>query len=224
MDSRLRTLFAPKWVKLRELREHGYAQLHGENVDRRCLEPLPVGDLVQVQNQQGSQPTRWDRTGMVAETLGDRQYSVKMHGSGWLTLRNRRFLRKIQSLNPASHHPVNYTTVYQRDVPLLHPSGPSGAAAPPVSSAASPPTPVPVKPAAIHGPVPASAAKATTRAPWAASLAPPSVIPPASTDPGQPPIQLHTRPSVQPDPPRRSSRTRVPTRRLSMTPQGQSYT
>ena len=123
-----------EWGKLRELRERGYAQLHGKNVDKRCLKPLSVGDIVLVQNQQGSQPTRWDRTGMVVETLGNRQYSIKMHDSGRLTLRNRRFLRKTQPLNPANRQPVSYATVCERDRPLLRPTGPYEATASRVSN------------------------------------------------------------------------------------------
>ena len=44
-----------------------------------------------MQNQDGNHPNRWDRTGK----LPYRQYRVKMDGSNRVTLRNRRFLRKI---------------------------------------------------------------------------------------------------------------------------------
>ena len=38
----------------------------------------------------------WDRSGIIVETLGNQQYSVKMDGSGRVSLRNRQFLRKIE--------------------------------------------------------------------------------------------------------------------------------
>ena len=50
------------------------------------------------------------------ESLGNQQYTVKMDGSGRVTLRNRRFLRRIQPLIPriislddvvSSHHKEN---------------------------------------------------------------------------------------------------------------------
>ena len=217
----------PEWGKLRELRERGHARLHGKNVDRRCLEPLKVGDTVLVQNQQGSQPTRWDRTGMVVETLGNRQYSIKMHGSGRLTLRNRRFLKKMQSLHSANHQPGNYTMVSQRDRPSLRSGGPSVVTVPPVSSVAPPPAlppspPVSTPHAADRGLcVPA---EAIARAPQI-SLGPSPAVPPAATGPVQPVTQSPAaRPACQQDLPRRSTRARIPTRRLSMTLRGQSYT
>lgn len=59
----------------------------------RPLRPLSVGDKVFLQNQQGPNPNKWDRSGIVVESSGNDQYRVKVDGSGRLTLRNRRFLR-----------------------------------------------------------------------------------------------------------------------------------
>ena len=59
------------------------------------LPELCEDDCVAVQNQDGNRPNRWDRTGKVVEKLPYRQYRVKMDGSNRVTLRNRRFLRKI---------------------------------------------------------------------------------------------------------------------------------
>ena len=64
------------------------------------LPDLPVGAVVQVQNQKGKDPLRWDRSGVVVESLGNQQYTVKMDGSGRVSLRNRRFLRKIEPFVP----------------------------------------------------------------------------------------------------------------------------
>ena len=62
------------------------------------LEPLSVGDPVQIQNQSGNRPNKWYNTGIVSECLPNRQYSVVVDGSRRVTLRNRRFLRKITPL------------------------------------------------------------------------------------------------------------------------------
>ena len=63
------------------------------NQRARNLAPLGVGSNVRVQNK-----GKWDRTGLIVETLPNRQYRVKLNGSGRITLRNRRFL-KLESLN-----------------------------------------------------------------------------------------------------------------------------
>ena len=64
----------------------------------RNLQPLSVGDVCRVQNQTGHHPTKWDRTGVVVQAYSNDQYLVKVHGSGRITSRNRKFLRKIQPL------------------------------------------------------------------------------------------------------------------------------
>ena len=58
----------------------------------RRLPPLEAGDLVRVQNQTGPHPNKWDRTGSVAE---HDKYVVKIDGSGRVSARNRKFLRKF---------------------------------------------------------------------------------------------------------------------------------
>ncbi len=61
----------------------------------RPLMQLSHGDRVFLQNQRGPHPTKWDKSGTIVE-LGDHdQYWIKVDGSGRLTLRNRRFLRKF---------------------------------------------------------------------------------------------------------------------------------
>ena len=61
----------------------------------RSLAPLSLGDKVFLQNQRGSHPKKWDKSGTVVEVGNYDQYWVKVDGSGRLTLRNRRFLRKF---------------------------------------------------------------------------------------------------------------------------------
>ena len=58
---------------------------------------IPVGDTVAVQNQTGRFPKKWDKTGTVVENQDYDKVLVKLDGSGRLTTRNRRFVRKIVS-------------------------------------------------------------------------------------------------------------------------------
>ena len=69
------------------------------------LKDLQIGDTVQIQNQKGNEPLRWDKSGVVIERRAHNQYTVRMDGSGRMTLRNRWFLRKIR---PAFNRSVLY--------------------------------------------------------------------------------------------------------------------
>ena len=60
------------------------------------MSQLQPGDSVVIQNQNGRFPKKWDKSGNVVEVRGHDQYVVKVAGSGKLTLRNRRFLRKYE--------------------------------------------------------------------------------------------------------------------------------
>ena len=53
--------------------------------------------MVQIQNQKGNNPKRWNKSGKIIEKLDFDQYLVKIDGGGRLTRRNRRFLKKIIS-------------------------------------------------------------------------------------------------------------------------------
>ena len=59
------------------------------------LQPLVIGDAVQIQNQHGTNPTKWNNTVSIATALLNRQYQVIVDGSKRTTLRNRRFLKRI---------------------------------------------------------------------------------------------------------------------------------
>ena len=64
------------------------------------LPALFVGDCVRIQNQTGPQPNKWDKTGSVVEVRQFDQYVVRVDGSGRMTLRNRKFLRKYVPVIP----------------------------------------------------------------------------------------------------------------------------
>ena len=72
---------------------------------------IPVGDSVAVQNQTGRFPTKWDKTGTVVENLDHDKVRVRLDGSRRLTVRNRRFVKKIVS-------PCDLPTHEETDDPL----------------------------------------------------------------------------------------------------------
>ena len=90
----------PEWRLLQQDREIALARRAVKSEEKllegtKKLPDLEVGDTVRVQNQVGERSTRWEKTGQVVETKPFDQYTIKVHGTGRLTLRNRRFLKKI---------------------------------------------------------------------------------------------------------------------------------
>ena len=98
----------PTWQDTMKAREEALRNRHMKTAQRwsehtRRLPPLKVGDTVRIQNQTGPYPNKWDKTGMVIEVRQFDQYVVKVDGSGRVTLRNRKFLRRytpVQSQRP----------------------------------------------------------------------------------------------------------------------------
>ena len=93
-----------QWLHILEKREEALKKRHmkchkrwSEHTSK--LPPLKVGDNVFIQNQVGNHPRRWDTSGTVVEVKQFNQYLVKKDGSGRLTLRNRKFLRKFTPYN-----------------------------------------------------------------------------------------------------------------------------
>ena len=100
----------PQWLLLQDDRERALRKRALQNTEKlrvgtKELRPLKVHDTVQVQNQVGNHPSRWDITGVIVETRPFDQYVVKIHGSGRLTTRNRKFLRQISPYCPAPKLP-----------------------------------------------------------------------------------------------------------------------
>ena len=88
------------WQEILDHREAAMAKRHvahheawSEHTTK--LPPLKVGMKVFVQNQVGNKPRRWDKTGVVMECKEFDQYVIKIDGTGRLTNRNRKFLRKL---------------------------------------------------------------------------------------------------------------------------------
>ena len=62
------------------------------------MPPLREGDQVFIQNQnkRNGRENKWDRQGTIIASKDNDQHLVKVHGTGRITLRNRRFLRKFE--------------------------------------------------------------------------------------------------------------------------------
>ena len=138
----------PTWRETLLAREEALRNRHQKICERlsehtRPLPPLVVGDTVRVQNQTGPNPTKWDKTGIIVEVRQYDQYIVRIDGSGRVTLRNRKFLRK-------------YIPVIPRH-PLMSRPGPTVIQQPPVN------IPPPAEPAKPQHTVPTTPPKQETR-------------------------------------------------------------
>lgn len=88
------------WTETLEAREEALRKRHMLAAEKwsehtKRLPPLIVGDHVHIQNQTGPHPLKWDKTGRIIEVRQFDQYVVRTDGSGRVTLRNRKFLRKF---------------------------------------------------------------------------------------------------------------------------------
>ena len=95
----------PTWRDTLQRREEALRTRHFKIAERlslgtRHIPPLRIGDHVRIQNQMGSNPRKWDKTGLVVEVRQHDQYAIKVDGSGRITLRNRKFLRKFIPVMP----------------------------------------------------------------------------------------------------------------------------
>ena len=90
----------PSWQRLwksreDELRIRSAKQMETLTGKSRPLDPLCLGEICRIQNQNGRHPRRWDKLGTVIEVANNDQYVIRVHGSNRVTLRNRKFLRKV---------------------------------------------------------------------------------------------------------------------------------
>jgi hypothetical protein len=88
------------WRETLDAREEALRNRHIKQSERlsehtKRLPPLAIGNCVRIQNQIGHYPLKWDKTGVIIEVHQFDQYAVKVDGSGRVTLRNRKFLRKF---------------------------------------------------------------------------------------------------------------------------------
>ena len=95
-NTNLNTAWTDAWRQKEEAlrtRYQGCQQRLAEH--SRDLPPLSPGNRVAVQNQTGRRANKWEKTGTVVEVRDHNKYIIKVDGSGRLSLRNRRFLRKL---------------------------------------------------------------------------------------------------------------------------------
>ena len=139
----------PTWRETLKAREEALRVRHMKVSERlnehtKHLTPLKVGDSVRIQNQTGPHPTKWHKTGRVIEVRQFDQYVIRVDGSGRVTLRNRKFLRKFTSAVP--RHPITVDLPPSSSFPPSTVSLPSSLPSPitPSFSSPSPSLPSPV--------------------------------------------------------------------------------
>ena len=142
----------PEWLKASLRRETLLAKRNAkliEDYDRTAhtLPPLNVGTYVALQDPHNR---RWNRTGRIVEALADRQYRVRVDGSGRITLRNRRFLKLIQSKVSGTFIPSAMPPPPVPVPPTTH--NPHVPLAPSPSTSHSRPLPPVLPPSVAHGP------------------------------------------------------------------------
>ena len=115
------TLYKPhaEWITAARNREKNLSQRNARLIEKynrtaHTLRPLLKGQIVSIQCTNNN---RWNTTGQIIETLPHNQYRIRVDGSGRITLRNRRFLRKLRT--PVTPHPIlspSYgTPILERD-------------------------------------------------------------------------------------------------------------
>ena len=103
-------------------RDHNIQESY--NMTSHNLAPLTIGTAVPVQNQRGNYPKRWERTGQIVDILPNRQYNIRMDGSGRITLRNRRFLKPTITQALPNPYPSAETkpNAINHKQPVTHPT------------------------------------------------------------------------------------------------------
>ena len=115
---------AKDWSVTQEYRERTLAKKR-ESDDKkwrektRHLKDLEVGTPVAIQNQTGNNPSKWDKTGIVLENKSHSQIMIREDGSRRVTMRNRRFVRR---LDPTLRRTENPRTVMREPVKKNQPA------------------------------------------------------------------------------------------------------
>ena len=124
-SSTIRPTWKEAWNHKEEALKTRYTRtMESLNKSARDLPQLEEGDRVFVQNQRGTHPTKWDASGIVMEIGFHDKYVIKVDGSGRLTTRNRRFLRKYTPATLDINHrgPIPLPPI--RVIPQVHPQQP----------------------------------------------------------------------------------------------------
>jgi hypothetical protein len=110
-----RSQYSKRWQDAWEAKEDALRTRFirtSENLNKhaRPLPPLAPGDKCFVQNQTGQHAKKWYHTGTVMRVLPHDKHAIKMDGSGRVTYRNRRFLRRYTPVSLSVQqgcHPVS---------------------------------------------------------------------------------------------------------------------
>ena len=100
---------AKDWAISQEHRERTFAIKREMDHQRwsyrtKDLDKLEVGTAVAIQNQTGQNPTKWDKTGVIIENKPNSKVMIRVDGSRRVTLKNRQFVRHLQTgLRTTSH-------------------------------------------------------------------------------------------------------------------------
>ena len=206
----------PEWIMLREDREKALAKRAVSNMEKlnrncRVLPKLAVGDSVLVQNQVGNHPSKWDITGVIVEVKEHDQYVVKVDGSGRMTLRNRKFLKKITPYSMTKHFKTSDVDLS----PQKAPQPPAQAAEPPLTPRPSQaPEAAPAEPAPAQSPGARGSLSSDSSVPCPPSPSPQAEEHTPSHEPASP--ALAPPPPPVTTAPRRSSRaSKAPDNRLA---------
>ena len=135
------------WRETLAAREEALRNRHMKSAEywsehTKRLPTLAVGDQVRIQNQTGPHPTKWDKTGCIIEVRQFDQYVVRVDGSGRMTTRNRKFLRKYVPV----HRPPPL-----RDISEDYRPQPAEIIPPPIDNLSREPIPTPGENAADNG-------------------------------------------------------------------------
>ena len=147
-----------QWILMREDREKALAKRCVTNMEKlaigtKALPKLDVGDNVLVQNQIGNHPSKWHITGVVVEAKEHDQYVIRIDGSGRMTLRNRKFLRKI----------TPYSNTRSRAEPQKRQAERSDRSVEAELPTLSPPPTTPLTPSTSHEPSPTQEPRRSSR-------------------------------------------------------------
>ena len=108
------------WVVSAEQREAQFARRNKVvatryNAHTRLLRELSVGTHVLIQ----SRNKKWNRLGVIVEKLDNRQYNIKVKGSGRVTLRNRRFIKPCSYVQPHQNQIITPPKQHQQLIPTV---------------------------------------------------------------------------------------------------------
>ena len=144
-------------------------------------------------------PLKWDRTGTVVEVRQFDQYVVRVDGSGRVTIRNRKFLRKY---HPVQTPPPRLTV--DHDIGIHRPVIPQTVRSPSATMSKVTPTHKEATQGPLKTPVnPPPSTNPTPQPPKLTSPTPPpdAVVTPAQQlSPAQPPDSQPVNPCPPPDP------------------------